>query len=274
MKNLPVLASALFVMMGVGSASADLLSDVKARGKLVCGVLGNFEPYGYMDQATHQLKGYEVDFCQELANHMGVPAEMKVVTTQGRIPELLQGRVDVLAALISYTPERAKQVLYSGLYLFTQNQFMVLTETGFDAASDLLDKRIAVSKGSALEKFLRENYIYATVVSFDDKIASYLALKTRKVDALLTGVDTLASLQNRDPEPDKTRIIEEPIYPFSCSFAIRPGEAGFLSATNQFLEEAERSGLAQRVFDKWFGAETVYKMKRKFKVGEPPYGSK
>lgn len=261
-------------LLGAAPVSADVLSDVKSRGKLVCGVLGNFEPYGFMNQTTHQLKGYEVDYCHELANHIGVPAEMKVVTTQGRVAELLQGRVDVLAALISYTPERAKQVLYSGIYHFTQNQFMVLSETGFDAASDLLDKRIAVSKGSALERFLRENYTYATVVSFDDKTASYLALKTKKVDALLTGIDTLASLQNRDPEPGKTRIIEEPIYPFSCSFAVRLGETGAQSAINEFLQQAERSGLAQRIFDKWFGPETVYKLKKKFVVGDVPYGSK
>lgn len=227
-----------------------------------------------MDQATHQLKGYEVDYCQELANYIGIPAEMKIVTTQGRIAELLQGRVDVLASLISYTPERAKQLLYSGIYHYTQNQFMVLSETGIDAPSDLLNKKIAVSKGSVLEKFLRENYPYATVVSFDDKTASYLALKTKKVDALLTGVDTLASLRNRDTEPEKTRIIEDAILPFSLSFVVRLGETNAQSAINEFLQHAERTGMAQRIFDKWFGPETVFKLKKTFVAGDIPYGSK
>ncbi|MCF8483042.1 MAG: transporter substrate-binding domain-containing protein [Rhodospirillum sp.] len=252
-----------------GIAQADLLEDVKGRGKLVCGVLTGFEPFGYQDPETHRLVGYEIDYCDELAKWLGVDAEPKVVTTQGRIPELSQGRVDVLVALISYTKERDQVVDYSGLYLRSESKFMVLKSSGLAGAGDLADRRIGVSKGSPLEKFLRGTYPSATVVSFDDKSASYLALKSGKVDALLTQTTTLMAMKNLDPEGDDMLVLPESIYPTDFGIVVRPGEAAFLVKTNAFLASAEKSGLADRIFEKWFGPDTQYNMKREFEVGTP-----
>ncbi len=41
------LAFALFACFTATAARAELLDDIKARGTLTCGVLGNLEPFGY-----------------------------------------------------------------------------------------------------------------------------------------------------------------------------------------------------------------------------------
>ena len=46
--------------------------------------------------------------------------ELKLISVPARIPELMQGRIDVLAANLGYTPERAKQIAYSDSYYVEQ----------------------------------------------------------------------------------------------------------------------------------------------------------
>src|SRR5688572_10410323 len=74
-------------------AHADILSDVRSDGTLICGVLGVNEPFAYQDVQTRELVGYEIDLCHLLADHLGVQGETKVVTSQSRSPELVQERV-------------------------------------------------------------------------------------------------------------------------------------------------------------------------------------
>lgn len=262
-----VIASVLFA---AGVAQADTLENVKSNGKLVCGVLNGFEPYGFQDKKTRQSSGYEVDMCHALADHLGVDFEPKVVTTQGRIPELLQGRIDVMAGLISYTVARDEQVDYSGIYMTGTNRFMVSIESGIETPDDLKTKKLGVSKGSALETFLRSEYPDATVIGFDDKPTSYLALKTGKVDAILTQTDSLMALKNQDKEGGKNMVVLDPIiYATRISFIVPPNEEAMLNEINAFLASAEADGTAEKIWDKWFGPETLYDMKRDFKLGEP-----
>ncbi|MNT76787.1 hypothetical protein D3C72_2158340 [compost metagenome] len=48
---------------------------------------------------------------------------------------------------------------------------------------------------------------------------------------------------------------------------MRKSEPRFLETVNQALDEAEASGAAAKLFDKWFGPETPYKLERGFKIG-------
>lgn len=262
-----VIASVFLVSTASG---ADTLENVKYKGTLVCGVLNGFEPYGFQDKETRQAAGYEVDMCHALADHLGVAFEPKVVTTQGRIPELLQGRIDVMAGLISYTAARDEQVDYSGIYMTGTNRFMVDGESGIKTPEDLKDKKLGVSKGSALETFLRNEYPEANVIGFDDKPTSYLALKTGKVDAILTQTDSLMALKNQDKDGGEKMVVLDPIiYATRISFIVPPNEQAMLDEINVFLARAEGDGTAQKIWDKWFGPGTLYDMKRDFKLGEP-----
>ena len=266
--RLAAFAAVLSVLPGL--ALADGLADIKARGSLTCGVLNNFEPYAFQDPQTRQPVGYEIDFCRALAADLGVGLNLKVISTQGRLPELLQGRVDVLAALVSYGAERAKQIDFSAIYISVANRFTVRGDPGIKTVADLDGKKVGVSKGSLLEKLMRERMPRTTVVSFDDKSASYLALKTGRVDAILTVVDVLMAFKNRDPEGDAMRVIPTNFFVSNDSFNVKKNEPELLAAINAFLARAEQSGLAAKIFEKWFGQGTDYKMIREFTVGVQP----
>src|SRR4051812_24963106 len=101
---------ASLTLAAAGLAQADQLADIKQKGTLVCGTLGIAEPFSFTNAQTREVQGYDVDFCKVLAKSLGVKLELKLVAVPARIQELQQGRVDVLAANLGYTPERAEQI--------------------------------------------------------------------------------------------------------------------------------------------------------------------
>lgn len=252
------------------SAQADQLSDIRARNKLVCGVLGGYEPFGFQDPATREVNGYEPDLCRGLAAALGVALELKVVTAQGRVPELLQGRVDVEAALLGWTKEREAQVDYSNVYAMVASKIMVMTDSGLTTGEQLADRKIGVAKGSALEAIAQARFPKAAVISFDDTPAAYLALRQGKIAGLLMTETTLASLRQQDPRGDRTAILPTVYENAQQAFVMRKGDNDTLKAAiNGYLDELERSGRAQALYDRWFGAGSKLRMTREVRVGAP-----
>ncbi len=80
--------------LGAAVAHADVLDDVKARGKLICGTQSASAPVPYQDTATRSFVGCDVDMCAALAKGLGVALEHKPLSTGARIPgELKMNRV-------------------------------------------------------------------------------------------------------------------------------------------------------------------------------------
>src|SRR5579859_7471307 len=116
---------ALAAFAGVQTAAADQLADIKAHGKLICGTLGTSEPFSFQDPATRELVGYDVDMCRRIADSLGVALELKAISVEARIPELTLGRVDILAANLGYTRERAQQIDFSSTYFVSAQKILV-----------------------------------------------------------------------------------------------------------------------------------------------------
>mgnify|MGYP000365618349 FL=1 len=105
-----VLALAMVAVVGMLSpASADKLDDIIKAGVLNCGVVADFPPMGYFDK-NNQPVGFDCDYCQDLADAMGVKANIINLTWGDRIPSLISGKTDVVIGSTSDTLERAKSV--------------------------------------------------------------------------------------------------------------------------------------------------------------------
>src|SRR5580698_8950660 len=109
---------------------ADELADIKARGSLTCGVLGDLVPLGFQDPKTRSLVGFDVDVCAAVAKYLGVKLELKTVSVDARIPSLVTGRVDLMTASLAYTPVRAKQIDFSSSYMSVPVSVLVKKDAG------------------------------------------------------------------------------------------------------------------------------------------------
>lgn len=267
MKRLVALGfSLLFASIAVDPVAADQLADIKARGKLICGTLGTAEPFSFQHPQTRQIIGYDVDMCQKVADTLGVALELKTIAVEARIPELIQGRVDILAANLGYTPERAQQIDFSFSYFVSQQKLMTTKEAGITSIDKLAGKKVTAIKGSSSEQGVRRLIPTAETVTFQDTSSAFLALTQDKVDAFCASELVLVKLKQQSKVP--LVVIEKSLFVEPWGLGLRKGEAAFKEQVNATLSKAASSGELDKTFAKWFGDGTAFNIKRDFKVEE------
>ncbi|KAB2679629.1 ABC transporter substrate-binding protein [Brucella tritici] len=261
-----ITTSVVACLLGMSPALADRLDDIKANGKLVCGTVPNFEPFSFPDPTTRELVGYDVDFCNTIAAKLGVTAEIKTLSLEARIPELTEGRVDMLVAVLGYTPARAEQIDFSYGYYVSPSVIAVRADRGYNDLESLAGKRIAVIKSSNTEIFTRKSIPNVNIVAFDDAPTGFLALVQNKVDGFGTSSVAIGRLIDKSKGSVDLKVIEQPVGTETWGIGIKKGEDRLLDAVNDALLDMENSGEAGKIFDKWLGDSTIYKLKKQFKI--------
>lgn len=254
----------VFPLRAGGAAAADTLTDVKKKGVLVCGVKDSLPPFGYVDPGSREIVGYDIDFCRALADKLKVKVELKPVTSASRMPQLQERNIDLIAATMTHTAEREKQIDFSHTYFVTGQKFLAKTGT-VKTLKDLEGKKVATAKGSTSEQNVTKAVPSATVLSFDDYPQAVLALQQGKVVAVTTDESILIGQLNNLPggqfEIPGLQISEEPY-----GLGMRKGDTAFVAFVNKTLLEMEKNGEARRIYDKWFTSTSGTPRPRNFQI--------
>lgn len=267
MKKLVTVVLSL-LLVGASAASAlagDTLADVKKKGVLVCGVKDSLPPFGYVDEKTRNIVGYDIDFCNEIAKRLGVRLELKPVTSASRMPQLMEGNIDIIAATMTKNAERAKQIDFSDTYFFTGQKFLTKKGT-VKSLKDLEGKKIGTAKGSTSEQNAAKAVPSATILSFDDYPQAFLALQQGKVIAVTTDESILAGMLGKAPNKQEFEIPDIRISDEPYGLGMRKGDKNFVDFVNKTIVDMEKSGQAKAIFEKWFGPNTTTPLARTFKI--------
>lgn len=251
------LAPVLLACAASYPAFADELTEIQKKGELVCGILGLTPGMSFLNEATRQPVGYEVDLCRALAESLKVEPVLKTLTVPARIPELQQGRVDILLAELAFTEERAKAVDYSNPYMVVRSTVMVHKDSGVTSFEDLSGKRVGTTKGSSGERQMREHVPAATIVSYDTTPQAFLAFMQGKVVGLATDESSLFSSRTAAGEQGNNMVVLTDTLEFETLGAgVRKGETRMLEHVNEVLADLEKSGKAESLFMQWMGPGT------------------
>src|SRR5258706_7070122 len=106
---LGVASTLVLGMLVPGLAGADAMQDIKAKGTLVVGTKADYRPFGFLDPSG-KIVGFELDLAADIAKRLGVKLELVPVVAANRIQFLQQGKIDLMIATMSDTPERRKIV--------------------------------------------------------------------------------------------------------------------------------------------------------------------
>jgi polar amino acid transport system substrate-binding protein len=136
-----------------GAAENSTLDKIKARGKLLAGVKYATVPFGFVDK-NNEVVGFDVDLVREIAKTIGVEVEFVRVTSPTRIPLLVSGNADMVAASMTHTVERDKTIDFSITYYLGGQSILVRKGSGINGVGDLSGKTVAVQQGTTLEKNL------------------------------------------------------------------------------------------------------------------------
>ncbi|TEA77561.1 ABC transporter substrate-binding protein [Allopusillimonas ginsengisoli] len=255
----------------VGIANADVLENIKDRGTIVCGTLGTSEPFSFQDPATRQVVGYEVDLCKKIAEHLDVKLEVKMISVAARIPELVAGRVDVVAANLGWSPDRAQQIDYSYADYVSPQKILIRRSDAdkFKTPADFAGQRVSAVNGSSSEAGAKRLIPDVTTVTFKDPPTAFLALQQKKVSGFVgSELMLLKFKQQSENTPVKLDIVDKALFTEPWGIGVRKGETALLKQVNDTLGDLEASGEAEQIFEKWFGKDTNFYTKREFKFEE------
>jgi polar amino acid transport system substrate-binding protein len=263
-----LLASVVTATALVSVAHADQLADIKKKGELVVGVLGTDEPNSFVDPKTREIVGYEVDIAKAIAAKIGVKPVFKQIAVAARIPELQQGRVDLLAASLTHNKERESQIDFSLTTFVTGQKVLVKTSSGIKDVPELAGKKVLTVKGGTQEPNIRKAVPNVDVVTFETTQQAFLALQQGKgvgyVNDEASIVNDFAKLgpAKKDYVILPTSISVEPL-----ALGIRKNEPALKALVDDTLRQLESSGEAYKLFVKWYGPATKLQFdKRSFKI--------
>jgi polar amino acid transport system substrate-binding protein len=247
-------------------AKADL-SEIKTRKVLVVGVKDSLYPFGFIQEKTRTLEGYDIDFAREIAKKIGVELELKAVTSANRIPMLTEGNVDLLACTMTITPERAKQIDFSFPYFVSKQKFIVKKNSAKELKI-LKDKKIGTTKGSTSEVNVAKTLPKAKILSFDDYPQAFLALQQGKVFAVTTDESILAGMLAKTSQKDQFELSSYDISREPYGIGVKKDNPELLKLVNDTILEMEKTGKAQEIFNTWFGPKSSVPLVRDFKIHE------
>ena len=128
MKKLRNFLAAILALMltmslaGCGGSSNDdgtvyrTLDEIKADGTINIGVFSDKNPFGYVDE-NGEYQGYDIYFAQRIGEDLDVEVNYVSTEAANRIEYLQTGKVDVILANFTVTPERAEEVDFALPYM-------------------------------------------------------------------------------------------------------------------------------------------------------------
>ena len=167
------------------NATYRTVEEIQASGKVVIGVFSDKAPFGYVDE-NGAYQGYDVYFAQRIAKDLGVEVEYVSTDPASRVENVATGKVDIILANFTVTPERAQQVDFALPYM--QVMLGVVSPDGavITDVEELNGKQLIVVKGTTAETYFEENHPDVTLVKYDEYADAYNALLDGRGDAFST----------------------------------------------------------------------------------------
>ncbi|WP_018607205.1 transporter substrate-binding domain-containing protein [Uliginosibacterium gangwonense] len=253
------------------AARADATLDkIKSRGSVSIGVILSGPPYGYLDPATQEQKGFVIELARAVAQQLGVRLETVPVTPPNRVQFLQQGKVDLLIANMQLTQERAEILSYVPTpYQEEGGAAIIKKGSGIKHWEDLKGKVVCVSQGSNFTKPLVEQY-GANVKALPGQPESLLALKSGTCQASVHVSTSLSLLVDDNAEwKDYELPIAHTLIPSPSVIWIRKGENDVAAALDKIVRNWHRTGFLIEVSQKHnLSVGTLRKWQEKVKAGK------
>jgi polar amino acid transport system substrate-binding protein len=234
-------------------ADARDLQDVLNTGSLRVGVT-LFTPWASRGP-DGELVGFEIDVARQLAADMGVDAQLLAYEVERLVPALEAGEIDIIAAGLTITPERALHVNFSqpyaesGIALATHSQGTAnVDDVG---ALNSGEYTIAAVEGSVGAELARRLWPRARIQSFASVQTASAALLAGEVHGYVEDepVPTFLALEN----PGVVDLpLARPLLLSRAGFAVNKGDADFLAFLNAWITAREADTWLPTTASYWF----------------------
>lgn len=238
-------------------ANADVLDDIKKRGKLVVGVKADYKPFGFRDPSG-KIIGVEPDLAGEVAKKLGVELELIPVVSANRMEFLNQGKIDLMIATMSDNAARRKVVqVIEPLYYSDAVNVLQKKGTPIKAWEDLKDKKLCGTTGAFYNKDITQKY-GPEIISFDGSEKPLLALKNGDCVGYVYDQTFIGGKLSEDEWKAGFEMVLPGMMETPWAMAIKPGETALQKIMEDLTKDWMKSGKIVELEKKWNVPPTDY----------------
>jgi glutamate/aspartate transport system substrate-binding protein len=257
-----LLTTAAGAQTGGGEGLSPTLAGIKSRHIVNLGYRESSPPFSFLDQANRPI-GYSLELCEAIVDEIGVEVDdpnLKIgyvkVTSDDRIPAVVQGKIDLECGSTTANAERARQVAFSPLMFVAGTKLMVPKDSAISAPKDLQGKTVVVTKGTTNEQAMhavdKKFALGLKIVASPDHEQSYQMLVDGKADAFATDDILLYGLIARHKSQDKFRVTGDYLSYDPYGIMFRKGEPQLAAVVERTFRKLGTGHDLIPLYNKWF----------------------
>ena len=247
-QKLAKIAAAALLAVNTGAVSAEALR---------VGVEGAYPPFSWKE-ADGTLKGFDIDFANEVCKRLNRECVLVEQEWDGMIPALLAKKYDTIIASMSITEERKKKVDFTVKYYNTPAMVVTRSGSGIDgSAASLNGKRLGVQRATTHQCSAEKLFAGAELVLYSTQEEVFQDLAAGRLDAQLS--DSLQAQEGFLQRPAGTGygFVGGAIDDIECQgigagFAVRKEDSALRDELSQAILDIRADGTYKNINDAYF----------------------
>lgn len=238
-------------MSMTGTASADAIDDIIARGELIVAAQTQGPPVSFVNKNGERV-GFVVDIVKAIADDMGVKLKIIDYDWKGLIPAVVADKADFVAADMAPKPSRALVLTFTDAFYDSPTVMYTKKDSPYSHFKDLNKEGVTVGvvAGSSNKQLLEKHLPKATIKEFSGGGAALAkAVDTDRVVAVIN--DISAAKANMAKYSDTFKILDGALYVWPEAFGVRPEKTHLIAWLNNWIAWAKRDGKIQMWADYW-----------------------
>lgn len=233
------------IMTVIALAALFSFSCSKSNDVIKMGTNAAFPPFEYT--LGTDVVGFDVTVSQLISRDYGKKLKVVDMNFDGLIAALQSGSIDFIAAGMTATEERRKNVDFSEPYYLSKQTIIVkASDKTVASVNDLKGKVVGVQAGTTGELFATEEIEGLNVKSFKTGIDAALALKNGAIEAIIIDELPAQEIVRRNVE---LKLVEDDFYTDEYAIAVKKGNTELLNSINKTIEKIKADGTYQKLID-------------------------
>ena len=232
-------------MTVIALAALFSFSCSKSNDVVKMGTNAAFPPFEYT--LGTEVVGFDVTVSQLISRDYGKKLKVVDMNFDGLIAALQSGSIDFIAAGMTATEERRKNVDFSEPYYLSKQTIIVkASDKTVASVNDLKGKVVGVQAGTTGELFATEEIEGLNVKSFKTGIDAALALKNGAIEAIIIDELPAQEIVRRNVE---LKLVDDDFYTDEYAIAVKKGNTELLNSINKTIEKIKADGTYQKLID-------------------------
>lgn len=269
MKLSTTMTAALLAIAVTTTAGAQTLKKVADANKITVAYRESSVPFSYLIGPTKAV-GFSVDISEAIVDDVrkavkkpNLEVGYVAVTSQNRIPLLMNGTIDLECGSTTNNTARSKDVAFAINHFYTGTRLLTKTNSGIKNYADLAGKPVVSTSGTTnvqvIRKYDTEKNLGMDFKYGKDHADSFLLVENDRAVAFAMDDILLYGLRANAKNPEQFQVVGDALQvePYACM--LRKDDPEFKKLVDGAITRLMKSGEFSKLYTKWFESAIVPK---------------